>query len=331
MNTEAQWKPSVSKLGSLIKAAAESAGYIARPSRPIPLRPIPHEELASGDQPVLYRLGHSTVLIQLDGEYILTDPVFSKRASPVQWAGPKRFHPAPIAVEDLPQLKAVVISHDHYDHLDKQSIRDLASITEYFVTPLGVGDILIDWGVDEDQVVQMDWWEELELGSLLIAATPAQHFSGRGVTGRNQTLWASWVILGVQGRLFFSGDTGYFSGFKEIGEHYGPFDITLMEMGAYNPLWQDVHMLPEQGVQAHIDLGGRAMLPIHNSTFNLSTHDWFDPLEQAVALAEARDIHLLTPVIGEAVSIPEPEASVAWWRALMPEAEAEAYAFAGAE
>ena len=331
MNTEAQWKPSVSKLGSLIKAAAESAGYIARPSRPIPLRPIPHEELASGDQPVLYRLGHSTVLIQLDGEYILTDPVFSKRASPVQWAGPKRFHPAPIAVEDLPPLKAVVISHDHYDHLDKQSIRDLAAITEYFVTPLGVGDILIDWGVDEDQVVQMDWWEELELGSLLIAATPAQHFSGRGVTGRNQTLWASWVILGVQGRLFFSGDTGYFSGFKEIGEHYGPFDITLMEMGAYSPLWQDVHMLPEQGVQAHIDLGGRAMLPIHNSTFNLSTHDWFDPLEQAVALAEARDIHLLTPVIGEAVSIPEPEASVAWWRALMPEAEAEAYAFAGAE
>ncbi|MEM1114158.1 MAG: MBL fold metallo-hydrolase [Pseudomonadota bacterium] len=300
--------------------------YIARPTQRMPLRPIPASELSNegpgnegpGDA-TLYRLGHSSVLIRLDGHYLLTDPVFSKRASPVQWAGPSRFHPVPFELDDLPPLSAVVISHDHYDHLDKQSILDLASKTDYFLMPLGVGDHLRRWGIDDEQIMELDWWDEVELDSLVLAATPAQHFSGRGLTDRNRSLWASWVILGTQGRLFFSGDTGYFDGFKEIGEHYGPFDITMIETGAYNPLWTHVHMLPEQGAQAHIDLGGRAMLPIHNSTFNLSNHDWFDPLEQATALAEQRNIQLVTPVIGEAVSITAPQPTAAWWRPLMPD------------
>ncbi len=284
------------------------------PGEPLPLRHLDATSLADIQGPVIYRLGHSSMLIKLGEDLLLLDPVFSERASPMQWVGPKRFHPVPLAPAALPRITAVVISHNHYDHLDRDTVTKLADNVDYFVVPLGVGEHLRDWGVDEESIVELDWWDELELGELTLAATPAQHFSGRSLTDRNKTLWASWVIQGAGVNLFFSGDSGYFDGFREIGEHYGPFDITMIENGAYNKAWRSVHMMPEESVQAHIDLKGQAMLPIHNSTFDLSTHAWYEPLERVSALARKRGVALLTPVIGAPVQVLAPQPTYAWWR-----------------
>ena len=309
-------------LGGAIKASLTTKQVDKSPDQALPLRWIEAQALEQAAEPVLYRLGHSTILMKLDGEYLLTDPVFSKRASFVQWAGPRRFHPVPLEVAELPPIKAVIISHDHYDHLDKGSIRQLADKVEYFVTPLGIGEHLRNWGIEDEAIIELDWWEEVELGSITLAATPAQHFSGRGLFDRNETLWASWVIHSATARLFFSGDTGYFDGFKEIGERYGPFDITMIENGAYNPAWRAVHMMPEESLQAHLDLGGKAMLPIHNSTFDLSLHAWYEPLERISALAAQHEVELITPVIGAPVTVQTPLPTYAWWR--LPEQDAVA-------
>ena len=307
------------EIGAAIQASLTTPSVDKSPSTPIPLRALSKPALLQQTDPVLYRLGHSTILIKLGDHFVLTDPVFSERASPLQWVGPRRFHPAPIDIGELPHLSAVVISHDHYDHLDSGSIVQLAERTDYFVTPLGVGRHLRAWGVAEESIIELDWWEEVEIEGLELAATPAQHFSGRGLLDRNSTLWASWVIRGDGVNLFFSGDTGYFDGFREIGERYGPFDVTMIENGAYNLAWRDVHMLPQESVQAHIDLRGGAMLPIHNSTFDLSLHSWYEPLEKVSALTAQQGIELLTPVIGAPVYIRDPQPTFAWWREEVPE------------
>ncbi|HXE96385.1 MAG TPA: MBL fold metallo-hydrolase, partial [Dongiaceae bacterium] len=215
-----------------------------RPSGKIPVQAVTGEQLLIAPDNTVYRLGHSTVLMKLHGAFWLTDPMFSYRASPVQFAGPERFHAPPIDIDELPPIKGVVISHDHYDHLDYDSIMKLAGKTEYFLTPLGVGDILIDWGVPAAKVRQLDWWQGIDIGGIRFVATPARHFSGRGLFDRNKTQWASWTILAPDQRVFFSGDSGYFDGFRQIGEKYGPFDLTLMETGAYNENWPGVHMHP---------------------------------------------------------------------------------------
>ncbi|MEM1401882.1 MAG: MBL fold metallo-hydrolase [Pseudomonadota bacterium] len=284
------------------------------PSEPVPLRHLDVSQLSDVEGPVLYRLGHSSMLLKLGDDIVLIDPVFSERASPLQWLGPRRFHPVPLIVEDLPPITAVVVSHNHYDHLDKGTVQRLADRVDHFLVPLGVGAHLRAWGIDADAIIEMDWWEELELGELTFVATPAQHFSGRSLTDRNETLWASWVIQGDGANLYFSGDSGYFDGFKEIGDRYGPFDLTMVENGAYNQAWRTVHMMPEESVQAHIDLRGRAMLPIHNSTFDLSTHAWYEPMERVSALASEKGVDLVTPVIGAPVQVLSPQPTVAWWR-----------------
>lgn len=302
---------------SFFKAASQVVFARRRdksPSKPIPLSPVDATVLAKQRGPVLYRLGHSSILLKLGKDLLLIDPVFSERASPSQRVGPRRFHPVPLAVDALPEITAVVISHNHYDHLDKGTVRQIAHKVRCFVVPLGVGAHLQEWGVEKASIVEMDWWEEFALGELTFVATPAQHFSGRQLTDRNKTLWASWVILGDGAKLFFSGDSGYFDGFKRIGERYGPFDLTMIENGAYNDAWRSVHMMPEESVQAHIDLGGRAMLPIHNSTFDLSTHAWFEPLDRVSALAAERGVQLVTPVIGAPVQVLAPQPTPAWWR-----------------
>jgi len=237
----------------------------------------------------------------------------------VQWIGPKRFHAPPIALADLPPLRGVILSHDHFDHLDYDTVRQLAKTTEVFLTPLGVGDRLIAWGVDPAKVRQFDWWEGTHIDGVRFVATPAQHFSGRGLFDSDKTLWASWTILDeAQGepslRLFFSGDTGYFDGFKEIGRRFGPFDVTMLETGAYNANWPHVHMQPEQTVQAHIDLRGRWLLPIHNGTFDLAMHAWTEPFERVSALATEREVALTTPRMGERVDLHAPRATTPWWR-----------------
>jgi L-ascorbate metabolism protein UlaG (beta-lactamase superfamily) len=266
-----------------------------RPVGAIPVEPLTRQQLLDAPDHSVFRLGHSTVLLKLRGKFWVTDPVFAERASPFGWAGPKRFHQPPISLEDLPDLEAVILSHNHYDHLDRNAVVRLAAKTRCFLAPLGVGDLLIKWGVDADKVRQLEWWEGTEVGGIRFVATPAQHFSGRGLFDANQTLWCSWVMI--------SGDTGYFDGFKRIGDHYGPFDLTLMETGAYNVDWPHVHMQPEQTLQAHIDLKGRWLLPIHNGTFDLAFHAWHEPFDRIMALAWERNVAITTPPMGRAFSL----------------------------
>ena len=286
------------------------------PSKTIPVQKISQADLLAAPDRSLFRLGHSTILLKLRGEFWLTDPVFSKRASPFQWIGPKRFHQPPISIAELPTIKGVILSHNHYDHLDYDAVMQLKDKVEYFLTPLGVGDTLIKWGVPAEKIQQLDWWEETHIEGLKLAATPAHHFSGRGLSDSNATLWASWVMIDDDLRVFFSGDTGYFEGFKEIGNRYGPFDMTMIETGAYGKDWPDVHMQPEQTLQAHMDLKGRNLLPVHNGTFDLALHIWDDPFERIVALAERQGIPLSTPQMGERLNLNEPQAEVRWWKSV---------------
>ncbi|NRR33194.1 MBL fold metallo-hydrolase [Oxalobacteraceae bacterium] len=284
------------------------------PSKPIPVHALSAAQLLAAPDNSVFRLGHSTVLLKLSGKFWLTDPVFSERASPVQWAGPQRFHQPPITIEELPPITGVILSHDHYDHLDKAAVLKLAERTSHFITPLGVGDTLIGWGIPAEKVQQLDWWQSTKVAGVKLVATPAQHFSGRTPFDRNRTLWASWVIDNGDSRVFFSGDSGYFKGFKEIGDRFGPFDLTMVETGAYDPQWPDVHMQPEESLQAHIDLRGKVLLPIHNGTFDLSRHAWNEPFERIETLAAERGLPLATPEIGSALSILQPAAGQPWWQ-----------------
>ncbi|MGP8473641.1 MBL fold metallo-hydrolase [Burkholderia sp. PR2] len=284
------------------------------PTGALPIDSLTREQLGAAPDRSLYRLGHSTLLLKLRGEFWLTDPVFAERASPFRRIGPKRFHAPPIALVDLPPLRGVLLSHDHYDHLDRETVLALAATTGVFVTTLGVGDRLIEWGIDAKKVRQIDWWQSIDVDGLTLTATPAQHFSGRSLFDGNSTLWASWVIVDDDLRVFFSGDTGYFDGFRTIGERLGPFDVTLLETGAYDPQWPHVHMQPEETVQAHIDLRGRTLMPIHNGTFDLAMHRWQEPFERVTALAMVRGVELSTPKMGERLDLNAPHRGERWWR-----------------
>jgi L-ascorbate metabolism protein UlaG (beta-lactamase superfamily) len=284
------------------------------PTAAMPVDALTREQLDAAPDRSLYRLGHSTMLLKLRGEFWITDPVFAERASPFRRFGPKRFHAPPIALADLPPLRGVILSHDHYDHLDRETVLALASKTGVFLTPLGVGDRLIEWGIDASKVRQFDWWQGTDIDGLMFTATPGQHFSGRSLFDGNSTLWASWVIVDGDLRVFFSGDTGYFDGFKAIGERLGPFDVTLLETGAYDAQWPYVHMQPDETVQAHVDLRGRWMVPIHNGTFDLAMHRWQEPFERVVGLAMSRGILLATPRMGERLDLGAPHRGQRWWR-----------------
>lgn len=290
----------------------------ATPQAPIPVDRLTRAQLDAAPDRSLFRLGHSTLLLKLNGGFWITDPVFAERASPVQWAGPKRFHAPPIALEDLPPLRGVILSHDHFDHLDRATVLTLAKTTYVFLTPLGVGDRLTAWGIDASKVRQFDWWQGTNIDGIQFTATPAQHFSGRSLFDSNKTLWASWVIVDASAptplRLFFSGDTGYFDGFKEIGRHFGPFDVAFLETGAYDANWPYVHMQPEQTVQAHIDLRARWLMPIHNGTFDLAMHAWTDPFERVLAVATQRHLSVATPRMGERLDLAAPQPLTRWWR-----------------
>ena len=295
----------------------------AIPKAAPPVLALTRADLEADPDRSLFRLGHSTMLIKLRGGFWITDPVFAERASPVQWMGPKRFHAPPIALAELPPLRGVILSHDHYDHLDRDTVLQLAQTSEVFLAPLGVGDRLVAWGVAPEKVRQFDWWQGTTIDGVQFTATPAQHFSGRGLFDGNKTLWASWTIVDAarsdvaedsELRVFFSGDTGYFDGFSEIGRRFGPFDVTLMETGAYDAQWPYVHMQPEQTVQAHQDLRGRWLLPVHNGTFDLALHGWTEPFERVSALSAERGIALATPRMGERLDLSAPHAATPWWR-----------------
>lgn len=266
-------------------------------------------------------LGHSTMLVEIDGQRVLIDPVWGERASPFTWVGPARFHPPPLALDDLPPLDLVVISHDHYDHLDYPTILELAKRDVQFVVPVGVGAHLSYWGVPTDRIVELDWWQvyvpKEKAGGIpegfQVAATPARHFSGRSLFDRDQTLWAGWALIGPKHRVFYSGDTALFPGFREIGEKLGPFDATLIEAGAYNQAWADVHLGPEQAVRAHQLVRGKVMIPVHWGTFNLSIHGWTEPMERVLVAAQAAGVTVVTPRPGESVSPKAPAPPARWW------------------
>lgn len=288
------------------------------PDRAIPVQALTREALLAAPDGSVYRLGHSTLLFKLQGKFWLTDPVFSERASPFSFAGPQRFHAPPIALEDLPPIEAVILSHDHYDHLDHDAILKLKDRAAHFIAPTGVGDLIVEWGVRPEQVRQLAWWQSTQVAGVQLIATPAQHFSGRSLTDRNRRLWCSWTILAPEGRIFFGADSGYFAGFKVIGEKYGPFDLTLLEAGAYDTRWAHIHMLPEQTVQAHQDLRGRWLLPIHNGTFDLAFHAWQEPFERVMQAAARQGVSVTTPLMGERVEVAQVHPGRPWWRPTEP-------------
>ena len=263
-------------------------------------------------------LGHSTVLVEIDGARVLFDPVWARRASPSSLIGPRRFHAPPLALDELPPLDAVVASHDHYDHLDRGVVRALsrsaAQARARFVVPLGVGAHLEKWGVAAGRITELDWAESTTVGPLTLTATPARHFSGRGLNDGNHTLWASWSVAGPRHRVFHSGDTGPFAGLAAIGAAHGPFHLTLVKIGAYGETWPDIHLTPEQAVDAHAALRGRLLLPIHWGTFNLAFHAWDEPVERVVAAAVAGGTRLVVPRPGESVEPASAPPVRPWWR-----------------
>ncbi|MFM2417341.1 MAG: hypothetical protein RL385_2064 [Pseudomonadota bacterium] len=293
-----------------------------RPSAPLPaLDPREALHRAHAGLRVTW-LGHSTMLLELDGKRFLTDPVWGERLSPVPFVAPRRFQPVPIAIAALPPIDAVLISHDHFDHLDKPSIVQLVRAgAPLFVVPLGVGAHLERWGVPAERITELDFWEELQLGDVRIVATPCQHFSGRGL-GANATAWTSFAVRGPRHSFFYSGDTGLTTELKDIRARLGAFDLVMLEVGAFHPAWGDIHLGPLNALTALDWLGGGAFLPVHWGTFDLGLHPWDEPVEALLELAPKRDVQLLLPRLGEPLVPAQAQALApkAWWRDMAQQA-----------
>jgi L-ascorbate metabolism protein UlaG (beta-lactamase superfamily) len=256
------------------------------------------------------------VLIEIGGLRVLTDPVWGPRASPSRLVGPKRFQPVPVALKAMPDIDLVVISHDHYDHLDYPSIRELARREVPFVTSLGVGAHLEAWGVPAQRITELDWWESHRLpgSGLQVTAAPSQHFSGRGLKDRNATLWSSMVLRDDRHAVFFSGDTGLTTEYATIAQRLGPFDLVMLEVGAFHPSWGDIHLGPANALEAYKLLGGGAFLPVHWGTFSLAMHAWDEPVETLLKLGPAQGARLLLPQLGEPVEPAHDMRVQPWWR-----------------
>ena len=258
--------------------------------------------------------GHSAFLLQIEGKNILLDPMFGDVPAPHPWLGKNRYGALPIEVEQLPDIDAIILSHDHYDHLDYGSIQKLKDKTKQFFVPLGVGTHLRSWNIAASKIKELDWWDDTSFEGLDLIFAPARHFSGRGLTDRAKTLWGSWIIRSQADTLYFSGDSGYGPHFKEIGEKYGPFDFAMIECGQYNEKWNAIHMMPEESAQAGIDLSAKKIMPIHWGAFTLALHSWTDPVERIQAKAQELKLPLVLPKIGEIVRINDSiRDNEEWW------------------
>ncbi len=292
--------------------------FLGAPNRePSGLVPIVRPDVEAYSGPVagihLTWFGHSSVMLEIDGQRILTDPVWGERVSPSRFFGPKRFFAPPLELAELPKIDLVAISHDHYDHLDRQTVVSLAETGSNFVTPLGVGERLRSWGVSDHQITELDWWQDAWFGTLQLVCTPARHFSGRGLRDRNRTLWSGWAMIGAGAKVLYSGDSGMSPHFAEIGRRLGPFNLAMMDTGAYDSSWADVHMGPEQAVAAHHMVGGEVLLPVHWATFNLALHGWTEPGERVLSEARRTGTRLVMPRPGERLNLSDPPEATRWW------------------
>ncbi|NVJ86220.1 MAG: MBL fold metallo-hydrolase [Algoriphagus sp.] len=286
-----------------------------RPDFEIPVEKIDSIDLIKSEKTRLIWFGHSAFLIQMDGKNILLDPMFGDVPAPHPWLGNKRFFDElPIEIEQLPEIDLVLFSHDHYDHLDYESVQRLKSKTRKFLVPLGVGSHLENWDVPFENIEELDWWEERTFDGISYAFTPSRHFSGRGLTNRFSTLWGSWVIRSDSERIYFSGDSGYGPHFQEIGAKYGPFDLALLECGQYNENWKEIHMMPEETAQAGLDLRAKQVMPIHWGAFRLAMHSWTDPVDRLLPKAEELDVLVRTPLIGSFIPLESDQVeNFKWW------------------
>jgi len=317
LNKEAvDMKFSWEKMGKMMKAMS-NADPNSKPMEKLKIQDASKGFLSPEDTTTrITWLGHSTVLIEIEGRKLLIDPVFGQRTSPISFIGGKRFYEdMPVSIDNLPHIDAIFISHDHYDHLDYKAIQSLTKITDRFYVPLGIGNHIQSWGVPKEKIITADWWDEFNWDELKFVFIPSRHFSGRGLNNRFSTLWGGWIFAGSKKKIFYSGDGGYGSHFKKIGEQYGPFDIGLMECGQYNENWSDVHMMPEETVQAAIDVKTDLILPVHWGAFTLAPHSWIDPIERITAKAKEMNIRVASPEIGQSLileSLDYPHN--AWWR-----------------
>ncbi|MFC5910148.1 MBL fold metallo-hydrolase [Streptacidiphilus monticola] len=310
----------------LLRDALSPDRYRRRPVAAVPVHRLTPAQLAQPPATGLRLtwLGHATVLAEIGASRVLFDPVWGERCSPFAAFGPRRLHPNPIPLAELGPVDLVVVSHDHYDHLDLPTVRQLARTGAQFAVPLGVGAHLERWQVAAGQITELDWHESAELAGLEVTAVPARHYCSRGPRLSACQLWASWVVAGPAHRLYHSGDTGWFPGFSAIGAQYGPFDATLMQIGAYSRWWPDVHLTPEQGVHAHQELGGELLLPVHWATFDLAPHPWEEPVERTLAAARAAGVTVAVPRPGVPFEPAAPPALRLWWRAVAAQPRAGA-------
>jgi len=287
----------------------------------IPSKELPIEKLTKSyfenepKQPRITWFGHSATFIEMEGLNIFIDPMLGDVPAPSPFLGSKRFQKElPIAIDSLPKIDVVLISHDHYDHLDYGSIVKLKDKVDKFYVPLGIKAHLTSWGVDATKITEFDWWENINFKGVEFISAPARHFSGRGITNRNSTLWCSWVLKSDNSNIFFSGDSGYGKHFKEIGEKYGPFDFAMVECGQYNEQWSQIHMTPEETIQASIDVQSKLIMPIHWGSFKLALHTWDDPIIRATKKAKELNVKITTPKIGEAIVLNGDKfPSEDWW------------------
>lgn len=257
--------------------------------------------------------GHSSMLLEIDGTNLVVDPLWSERASPFPWLGPKRWYEPPVPIDHLPHVDAVVVSHDHYDHLDRASIQALNARGVRFIVPLGIGAHLVGWGVPPDRITELDWWQEAKVGGLRIVSTPSRHASGRLSPRSNQTLWSGYAFVGPIHRAFYSGDTGFNDTFPDVGTKFGPFDVTMIESGQYDPQWPDWHLGPEQAMRVHEEVRGRVLIPVHWGLIKLAHHAWTEPPERILAAAKCSHAEVLIPEPGQAVEPTTHPRIASWW------------------